>query len=80
MDKLGFDTFSDTFDLSFDNEPNDLKRFELQYQNVLKIAKLSRTEVHSMYRDRFERIENNFKQLERLSDGYVESFKKMLVW
>jgi hypothetical protein len=32
-----------------------------------------------MYRDRFERIENNFKQLERLSDGYVDSFKKMLV-
>jgi hypothetical protein len=79
LDKLGFDTFSDTFDLSFDNEPNDLKRFELQYQNVLKIAKLSRREVHSMYRDRFERIENNFKQLEKLSDGYVESFKKMLV-
>ena len=59
LKKLGFDVFEDIFDMSFDNELNDMKRFELQYKNVKKIAKMSKQEVHNTYRSNLHRIENN---------------------
>ncbi len=78
LKKLGFDIFEDLFDMSFDNELDNMKRFELQYKNVEKIAKMSRRKVHDEYRSRLHRIENNFKKLEELSDNYVDVLKKKL--
>ena len=78
LKKLGFDVFEDIFDMSFDNELNDMKRFELQYKNVKKIAKMSKQEVHNTYRSNLHRIENNFKNLETLADNYVKVLKNKL--
>jgi hypothetical protein len=78
LKKLGFDVFEDLFDMSFDSELDNMKRFELQYKNVEKIAKMDRNSVHQVYRTRLHRIENNFKNLEELSENYVDVLKKKL--
>lgn len=78
LSKLGFDVFEDIFDMSFDEEMDDTKRFELQYKNVEKIAKMSREGVHNIYRAQLHRIENNFKNLETLADNYIGVLKNKL--
>ena len=75
---LGFDLFEDLFDLSYDEEKNDLKKILMFYENIKKINNMSLRELHRFYLDNRSRVVHNFNLLKELSNLQIEGLKKML--
>lgn len=46
---LGFKTFSPFIDESYDNEPDEVKRFNMIYSEIRRISQMSKDEIHAWY-------------------------------
>jgi len=57
LKKLGFKTFDSIIDESYDNEPDHVKRFEMAWQQVLKLADMDPVET---YRRAMPILNHNF--------------------
>jgi len=71
LKELGFKTFDKWVDESYDLEINTNKRFELAYNEILKISKLDIDEIHEIYFDMFEILEHNFNNLVKIYQSYL---------
>ena len=71
LKELGFKTFDKWVDESYDLEINTNKRFELAYNEILKISKLDIDEIHEIYFDMFEVLEHNFNNLVKIYQSYL---------
>ena len=47
--ELGFKTFNGFIDESYDNEPNHVKRLSMAYEEIKKLCKMSKQEIHEWY-------------------------------
>lgn len=59
--KLGFKTFSEFVDESYDNEPDEIKRIHMAYKEIQRIADMSIDEVHNWYWSMKDILEHNQK-------------------
>lgn len=71
LKEMGFKTFDKWIDESYDLEINTNKRFELAYNEILKISKLDIDEIHEMYFDMFEILDHNFNNLVKIYQTYL---------
>jgi hypothetical protein len=74
LKKLGFRTFSDFWDESYDNEPDPKKRIKMIVSVCRTIAKWNPVELHTLYAKTKEIREHNFKNLANLQPIELNSF------
>lgn len=65
---LGFQTFSDFIDESYDEVSNPVKRFQKVCQEILKLASLSYDEIESLYKQMYPILEHNKAVLNNIQD------------
>lgn len=63
LKELGFYTFGDIIDESYDNEPDPLKRFNMAKMQVLKLKEISMTDIHNLYYKVTDKLIKNQKQI-----------------
>ena len=62
----GFKTFSDIIDESYDNEVDDIKRFNMVIDEITKLfTQNTLDEIHDIYCSVFDILEHNFNHLEK---------------
>lgn len=49
LKELGFKTFDGFIDESYDNEPNHVKRLAMAYEEIKKLCKMSKLDIHNWY-------------------------------
>ena len=59
LKKLGFKTFGNMFDESYDEEIDDLKRYHMVLNEVDRLCKLNHNDLHKMYENSIEIILHN---------------------
>ena len=67
LKKLGFETFPEFFDESYDDELDPIKRMNMIVSNVKNICELSREEVHNIYQSVKPKLLHNRKRLVDMS-------------
>lgn len=68
LNELGFKSFSDFWDESYDLEENHEKRLLMIFDLIDKINNYSQEELESMYADMKDILEHNCKRLQELKD------------
>lgn len=75
LKESGFKTFDKWIDESYDLEMNTRKRFEMAYEQVLKINNMPKEEIHKMYKEMIPTLEYNRNLVLHFfnDDGYVRN-------
>jgi len=66
--KLGFETFPEIFDESYDKIENPLERMNAIVKEITKICSLSYEEIHDKYYSIFDKLEHNRNRLLEIPD------------
>lgn len=69
LQKYGFKTFNSIIDESYDNQFNPKKRFDMAYNEVLKLNKLSIDELHQKYYSIVDILEHNYNLFLEFKDN-----------
>ncbi len=59
--KMGFETFPDWFDESYDSEPDLRKRYQLVLQNIQSLCQKDLKDLHKLYQNSWEKLEHNWQ-------------------
>jgi len=73
-----FDLFEDIFDLSRDNDGDDIERFKSYFENIKKINSMSKDDLHNLYVSSHHRLEHNFNRLKEIGQNQVNEFIKLI--
>lgn len=73
-----FDLFEDIFDLSRDNDGDDIERFKSYFENIKKINSMSIDDLHNLYVSSHHRLEHNFNRLKEIGQNQVNEFIKLI--
>lgn len=81
LKSFGFKTFDNIIDESYDNEFDTKKRFEMAYDEVKKLNKLSKEELHRKYYSIIDILKHNKDIIRELAhtDGVVEDIISNLI-
>ena len=78
MKSLGFKTFSDIFDESYDNIENDWDRYEAVMSLVETLCKMDYIELKSKYEKSFEVILHNQRVFLNDKNTYSKKLKELI--
>lgn len=62
--ELGFDAFDDVIDHSYDLEQDPLRRIDMVFEQVQRIADIPLVKLDQMRQDRLDRFQHNFNRLD----------------
>ena len=66
LQDCGFKTFGDIIDESYDNEVDDIKRFNMVTNEIIKLfTENTLDEIHDIYYSVFDKLEHNFNHTEK---------------
>lgn len=65
---VGFKTFHPIIDESYDNEPNETKRLQMIFKEIMRLSKMSIDEVHELYKSVIDICIYNKKHLNTISN------------
>ena len=66
LQDCGFKTFGDIIDESYDNEVDDVKRFNMVTNEIIKLfTENTLDEIHDIYYSVFDKLEHNFNHTEK---------------
>lgn len=79
MENYGFKLYDELFDYSFDNEPNDLVRFDKIAQNINNLRFCSNTELQNKYKQVYEKLVFNRNRCIELglNDNLLPNFSRV---
>ena len=60
---IGFETFPEMFDESYDDEKNTLKRFNIIFDEIEKLSKMNIDEIHQKFVNTLPKIKHNHELL-----------------
>jgi hypothetical protein len=72
--RWGFETWSDIIDESYDQEPNDARRYEMAWQQVLALWHTDPRAVYDQMQDRLERNHQRFMCLPQQQISQISMF------
>ncbi len=79
LKKLGFKTFDNIFDNSYDEVEDGRDRLDIIYENIKRLSSMSRTELHKLvYKSKKDMIHNHEYFINHFNDNvYREMFVKL---
>ena len=72
LQELGFKTFPEFFDESYDDEPHPTKRMNMIVENVKRLCDMSKDDIHKLYQSVKPKLLHNRK---RLVDMAINKYK-----
>jgi len=72
LKELGFKTFPEFFDESYDDEPHPIKRMNMIVENVKRLCDMSKDDIHNLYQSVKPKLLHNRK---RLIDMAINKYK-----
>jgi hypothetical protein len=78
--ELGFETFPELFDESYDDEPDPRRRFDMAYAEVVRLCRMEKRELYRAFLQVDEKLRHNAVHgLTRLPRIYTEEVDRELV-
>jgi len=77
--KLGFETFADVFDESFDKEPEYMKRYELMLDSMLRLSKEDPIKIYQKIKPILDHNYNHFLY-HNWNEDFIMSWESPIAW
>ena len=79
LKKMGFDLFEGLIDISYDSEPNTVKRLGMAMEQIKKVGSLTIEELHDKYHGEFEHgLVHNYNLMRNLATNQVDTIKTLI--
>jgi len=79
LQDCGFKTFGDIIDESYDNEVDDIKRFNMVTNEIIKLfTENTLDEIHDIYYSVFDKLEHNVKHAEKYVQNELKIIKDII--
>ena len=79
LQDCGFKTFGDIVDESYDNEVDDVKRFNMVTGEIIKLfTENTLDEIHDIYYSVFDKLEHNVKHAEKYVQNELKIIKDII--
>ena len=79
LQDCGFKTFGDIIDESYDNEVDDVKRFNMVTNEIIKLfTENTLDEIHDIYYSVFDKLEHNFNHTEKHCKNEVQIIQDII--